>query len=146
MANDLFDFFDAANRGNHEFVDTLSDDQVKKIAPYVLLMWANGATRNTAEHVLYTNMVMNPYVFSLSTRPRLLLSLFIAANEDEDNPRYQFRKYGMTKESSDVQLIAQHYKCGTITAKQYHSMMSEEDLEELNSIYGNEPKGKKRKK
>jgi hypothetical protein len=134
--DNLFAYFDAINREDFSYVDRMSDEDVKKISPYVLLMWMNGSVDNNDIHCILTDMYVNPYVFSLSKHPRLLLKLFISANGGIDNTRYKFKK-SVTKEQTNViKMIAEHYDCNYNHAKDIKELLSEDDLKELEKLYG----------
>lgn len=137
MANvDIFAFLGAMNDGNYDYVDDMSDVEIKSLSPYVLTMWVNGVTRNAPEHILMTENLVNNKVFSLSNHPRLLYKLLIAANIDQDNPRYKFKKCGGKKSEKILTYICQHYGCGMGEARQYVNLLDEESVKELEEIYG----------
>lgn len=133
--DNLFQFFDAMNNENYDYIDKMTDDDVKKISPFVLLMWANGAVDNNHIHTILTDMYVNPYVFSLSKHPRLLLKLMVSANGGIDSTRYKFKK-SVTKEQSNlIKTIANHYRCGYNEAREIKELLSENDIKELEKLY-----------
>jgi hypothetical protein len=134
--NTLFALFDAINKGDYAFVDGLTDDQLKSLSPFVLLMWMNGAVDNNEIHVLLTDAVVNEFVFSFSAHPRLLLKMLITANAGIDRTRYQFVKSVGKNEDSIIRKLAKHYECGYDQAKDILPMMSEDDIKELKELYG----------
>jgi hypothetical protein len=134
--DNLFAFFDAMNAENYDYVDSMTDEEVKALSPFVLLMWANGAVDNPHIHTILTDTYVNPYVFSLSKHPRLLLKLMVTANGGIDRTRYKFKK-SVTKEQSNlIKIIAEHYQCGYNEAKEIKELLSKDDLKELESLYG----------
>lgn len=139
MANkksDLFGFLKKMNQEDYGYIDRMSDEEARDLAPFVLLMWANGAQGPNAHiHILLTDMYCNPYVFSLGRHPKLLLKLFVAANGGIDNCRYQFVKSGPTKESKDLYAICQFYDCGMTDARQIKRILSDEELKDIVEIY-----------
>jgi malate/lactate dehydrogenase len=136
MANDIFAFFNAVNQGDFEFVDSLSEEEAKKISPFVLLMWMHGAQSNPDIHIIVTNSFVNPFVFSLSKHHRFLLKLFIAANCNIDNARYKFVKSCVVAEKSIVaSRVASYYNCGLEHAKDIIPLLSDADLKELEELY-----------
>lgn len=128
---DIFTFFDKANKGEMKYVDQMTDKEVKEINPYVLLMWAQGASQNTAIHTIVTDMYMNDKVFTLKNHPRLLLKLFIAANGEIDDARYRFVKPKTKSTTMDVQSIAEYYQCSIREAEDYSRILSEDDMKEI---------------
>lgn len=136
QTSDLFKFFNKMNDGDFDYIDQISDDEVKGLAPFVMLMWANGAQGANAHiHTLMTDMYCNPYVFSLSKHPRLLLKLFVAANSDIDNCRYKFRKNGVKGETKSLYAISKFYGCGMHEATQYRDLLTDEELNDIVDIF-----------
>jgi len=133
---DLFKFFDHMNRGDYDYVDSLTEDEVKGLSAFVVLMWVNGAEGSNAPyHVLLTDMYCNPYVFSLSRHPRLLLKLLVAANSGMGNTRYAFKKNGIKNHTKELYAISRLYQCGMHEAKQYHEILNADEIEEIVDIF-----------
>lgn len=136
MADDLFRFLDAANSGaGYRFVDKMSDESLKSISPYVLLGWGHGAKNDKDTHVILTNEVLNPYVFSHAKHPRLLLKLFVAANSDIGDTRYGFVKFSGKEETNLLKQIARHYDVGIREAKDIKPLLSEQDIKLIKEMY-----------
>lgn len=134
MKADLFKFFDEMNAENYGYIDTLEDDEVKALSPYVLLMWMHGAQYNKEVHVLLTDWYCNSKVFSLSNHPRLLLKLFVAANGG-DTTRYKFKKSTGNEATKTAKAIASYYECSLSEAKDYMRILSKEDVKEITTVY-----------
>ena len=134
--SDLFAFFDALNKGDMDYVDSMTDKSVKDISPFVLTMWMSGATSNQVEHVILTDMYCNDKVFGLSKHPRLLLKLFISANSGMGNDRYKFERCVSKTESRAIHNIASYYRCGLHEARQYKELLSKDDIKEIEGIVG----------
>lgn len=130
----IFRFFNEANAGNHDFVNALTDEEVKGLSPYLLLMWFSGAERNQHSHTFLTNWYCNDKVFGLYNHPRLLLHLFVAANGDLGNTRYTYRKALSTNDRAKVLMVAEYYKVGYDVAKQYLELLDDKDLKEIEEI------------
>jgi len=133
---DLFKFLNKMNEGDLSYVDSLSDDEAKALSPYVIMMWINGASKNVEYRVILTDLYVNQYIFSLNKHPRLLLKLFVAANEGLGSCRYTFQKTLNKNNKHIYRMIANHYKVSYDEAKDYHRLLSESDIEELKEIYG----------
>lgn len=130
--DNLFKFFNEMNRGNFSYIDKMDDDEVKELSPFVMLMWAHGAKDNEMVHTLLTDLYCNPYVFSLSKHPRLLLKLFVAANGEIDNTRYKFKKAKQQRGSSkEVKAIASFYGCSLKDADEYASILSKAEIKDI---------------
>lgn len=133
--SDLFKFFSAANKGDFAFVDNMTDEEIKKISPFVLLGWGAGAEQNTEIHAIMTNEFMNDKVFSLGRHPRLLLKLFVAANSDIDSTRYKYIKAQKSKSTKEAEHIAAYYRCTLREAKDYARILTDDDKKEISKIY-----------
>lgn len=128
---DIFRFLEKMNEGDFRFIDNMSDEEVKSIAPFVLLMWANGAKSNKEYHVVLTDNLCNTKVFQLHNHPRLLLKLFFAANGGIDNTRYSFVKTVSKEESATIKIVAEYYKIGYDSAKDYMRLLTKEDIDRI---------------
>jgi len=133
---DLFEFFNRMNAGDFDYVDEMSDDEVKKLSPYVLLMWVRGAKSAATRHihVILTTLYCADKVYALAKHPRLLLKLFIAANCGIDKTRYGFMKQNKVNDKT-LDKIMQFYDVTLNEAEQYRRLLSEEDLKELETFY-----------
>lgn len=134
-SGDLFGFLNKMNQGDYDYVDQMSNEEIKALAPFVLLMWCNGAKTHTVEHTIMTDAICNDKVFSLSRHPRLLLKLFVAANEGFGGDRYAFKKATGADKSSVTKLICEHYQCTYQEAKDYQAILSEDDIKKLKEMY-----------
>jgi hypothetical protein len=129
--SDLFSFLRKANTGDFAQVDAMTDEEVKKVSPYLLLSWGMGADENTSVHSIMTDMYMNDKVFSLHKHPRLLLKLFVSANCDIDNTRYSFVKGGSSSQNKETKSIAHYYQCSLREARDYARILTDEDKKEI---------------
>jgi len=133
--SDIFKFFEKMNHERFEYVDELSDDDIKKLNAFMLLQWVNGSKSNSVAHVMLTDEFVNDRVFSLYQHPRLLLKLLIAANGGMGNTRYGFDKSVTSEKEKEIKQIASYYKVGYNTAKQYSRILSEEDIKTIKEFY-----------
>mgnify|MGYP001120331979 CR=1 FL=1 len=131
--SDLFGFLDKMASGDYRYVEQMSEEDVKKINTFVLLMW-EGEDDNIIRNII-TDQYCNDVVFSLSKHPRLLLKLFVAANDGLGRTKFQFVKSVSNQESKIYKLIATYYGCGYHEAKDIHRLLSKDDIKELKEIY-----------
>lgn len=130
----LFTYLKKANTGDFDYVNSLTDEEVNKISPYVLLGWGNGANQNNEIHTVMTDSIMNDKVFKFNKHPRLLLKLFMAANCDIDSTKYSYIKHGATKASKSIKYIAAYYKCSLREARDYARILTPEDIKEITKM------------
>lgn len=132
--SDLFGFLDRMNDEDYDYVDSLSDEEVKDLSAYVIMMWVLGASNQQESRIILTNDYVNQYFFSLSKHPRLLLKLLVSAN-GLGHCRYSFVKTTGSGSSADVDMIAKHYNVTPKDAKDYLKIIPESDLKELKKHY-----------
>lgn len=134
--SDLFQFLKKANQGDMRYVDNMSDEEVKGLAPFVLLGWGMGAESNEAIHTIMTNEYMNDKVFSLGKHPRLLLKLFVAANSHIDNTKYQYVKSKSVAHTKETDAVARYYNCGLREARDYVRILGADGVKQIVDIMG----------
>ena len=132
--SDLFTFFNHMNSEDYSYVDSLSDEEVKDLSAYVVMMWVLGASSQKEARVILTNDYVNQYFFTLSKHPRLLLKLLVSANGLGDC-RYEFTKTVGSSSNSDVGMIAKHYQVTDKDARDYLKILPESDLKTLRKHY-----------
>lgn len=133
--SDLFGFLKEMNKGNYRYIDTMSEDETKKISPFVLLMWCNGAESAPEVHTVLTDTYVNEYVFSLAKHPKLLHKLFFAANEGMGNTRYKFKKTATKDDMKQLKAICYYHQCSEREARDYMKILTKSDLKHLLDIY-----------
>lgn len=114
MKNYKLDIFKVLNKISHndyDFVDHLSEDELKSISPYVLQMWIKGADNNLDARMVLTNEVVNPYVFSLGDHKKLLYKLLCVSNGFGIDTRYYFKKKSKPQLNKTSALISKYYEC-----------------------------------
>jgi len=70
---DIFKLLTEISKKNTKYFDTLSDEEIKEIAPLVLMRWQTGT--NNAYQIYMLNELVNPFVFSLQKHKKLLVHL-----------------------------------------------------------------------
>ena len=130
----LFEYFKAVNKGDFDFVNRMSDEEVKSISPYVLLSWMHGAAHNAPHHIILTDLYCNDYVFRLQKHPRLLLKTFIEANSEMGDTKYNFVKPPTKKSDKNVQAISRYYDVTLKDAADYATILSDDEIDEIREI------------
>lgn len=133
--NFIFRFFERANAGDFEFVDRMTDEEVKSLSSFVLLMWAHGVRDHTETLTICNDYYLNGIVFSLAKHPRLLLKVFVEANSGLGSVRYGFKKSVTGEETLVYQYISQYYRCSIREAKDLKRMLSAEEIKEIKDLY-----------
>lgn len=131
---DIFKLFGKMNNEDYAWVMALTDDELKTVSVYVLLMWIHGVDRNESAHLILTNQYVNQYVFHLQKHNRLLLLLMFAVNSGMGSPRYQFKKSVTKQETKSIKAIASFYNCTYDDAKGYADILSADEIKEMIEI------------
>lgn len=132
---DIFELFRKMNNEDYEWVMSMSEEDLKTVSVYVLLMWIHGVDRNQSTHLILTNSYVNQYVFHLGHHSRLLLLLMFVTNGGMGSPRYQFKKSVSKQETKSVKAVAEFYKCTYDDAKGYLEILSPDEVKEMIEIY-----------
>lgn len=117
---DLFRFFREADRGNFRVVDDYTDEEVRQISPFVLMMWEPDV--NPGVRSILLNLYLNQYVFGqLRKHPRLLLKLFVEASSMGDGADFRFKKKatqaGSTGGQDLIRAVSRHYNVSVRAAR-----------------------------
>lgn len=132
MANtlDLFDILNQLNKKNINWFDELTLDEIKSIAPVVLMRWLSGV--HNASQIMIINEILNPYVFTLANNKKLLWYLMCICTTGK-HQRYSWSKinYGNSTQSLTIKCIKQYYNYSTRHAKQVLPLVKPEQVIEM---------------
>lgn len=122
---------DNISHDRRDRIDQYSDEDLKSVSPYVLLMWIMGANNNLGIRALLTDEFVNRYVFALSSRKKLLLKLLCMANGYEIDTKYRFRNPQKQKQSYLVSLVAKYHNVPERRAQEDMRIYSADDFREI---------------
>lgn len=134
MSSKLFQFLDAVDAGNFDFVDNLSDDEVKEIQPYVALGWLHGSKVGRVEHVLLTDTYVNLNMFNLGRHPRLILQTMIASNcglTNGGSRNYSYVRSNGAKKTKEILAVAKFYDVTASEAEAYVRILGPDEVKEI---------------
>lgn len=129
-------FLERMRVGDVEYLDSLTDEQLKEIQPYVMLMWINGAYGDSTDVATLLIRVANftsGKIFSLGQHRRLLLRLLISLHDGLNIRGYRFIKPNIGKkvESLEIQAVCSIFNCSPRHAKQMYNLVPKDVLEEV---------------
>ena len=87
---DLFKLLDNITEGNIDYINQLSEEELKEFSPHVITMWLKNANVNKEVRLMLLNAQLNPYLHSLGTHKKLLYQLMCCASGLNDSARYSF--------------------------------------------------------
>ena len=124
---------------NMDYIDSLSQEELDSISPYVIQLWLRGADNNEHSRMVITNEVCNPYIFSLAIHKTLLLKLMCVANGLGVRTSYSFRKKRKVFNFPlSLGIIMDYYDYSESDAKESFDLMSKKDIMELAELVGSE--------
>ena len=128
---DIFKLLRSISRGDKDFIDSLTEEELKDFSPYVVNMWLSNPADLINERTLYTNAMVNPHIFGLAKHKKLLYKLMCISQGFGDT-RYTFPKKmaGSTMKSS-VDLIMEWYKVRKEVAELYLKSLVKTDIIEM---------------
>ncbi len=127
----IFDVLNAVNKKNAKYFNTLTEDEIKTIQPFVLMRWLTGTDDET--QIMLLNEFVNPVAFPLTKHKELLWQLLTIANSGV-RQRYTWPKLESKKESSKpiaTALVKQAYGYNDSHAADALQLLTIEDLIDL---------------
>ena len=136
MANDaqkldIFRVMRAASSKKENFLDTLDEDEVKQLQPFLTMRWMTGTS--SARQVYFMNEFVNPYAFSLTNHKQLLWQLLVVAADGKQH-RYEWIKAPGRATSGrplSVDVIQRTYGYNTNHANQAMKCLTVDDVVDM---------------
>jgi hypothetical protein len=122
---------DNISHDRRDRIDQYSDEDLKSVSPYVLLMWIMGADNNLDIRAVLTDEFVNQYTFALANRKKLLLKLLCVSNGYKIDTRYRFRNPQKQKQSYLVSLVAKYHKVPEKRAQEDMRIYDADDFREM---------------
>lgn len=133
---DIFKLLKHIDNGDYDFVDTLSDDELKAFTPYVVQTWLYGSYDNKELRTVLLNELCNSLTFSLQKHPKLLYKLFCNASGFGETNHYFPKAISKTKKPLTVKLLKSHYVIGDNEANDMLSLYDSDGIKELITYNG----------
>lgn len=135
MANDVFHYMKQVENGNYQFFLDLTDEGVKAVQPFQLLMWAQGSSLNRDVIVAMSDEI-NQKFFKFHQHPKLQYLLLVSALSDIPQGRLKFRKPKMgTGGTKQIKAVSEYFFVPFETASKYIDLMDEEDVTTITELY-----------
>jgi hypothetical protein len=133
---DIFKVLSKIDNGDVNFIDTLSEEELKSFTPFVVQNWLYGSTDDTEIRTVLLNELTNRFVFSLQKHPKLLYKLFCTASGFGET-RHYYPKAATTKRPlGTLKLLMAHYGSNERDAIDMLKFYNKEDIKELAEYNG----------
>ena len=121
--------------GDYEFVNNLSDDDLKELNPFVMLMWAAEPMDNIEAQKIVLDDFIGDKFFELYKHPKLQMMLMIAAVSGFSGGYRFMRPSKKSEHDKTVELVMREFSCDRNAATEYLEFLTEDDLAELKEYY-----------
>jgi hypothetical protein len=125
---DIFDFLKQIDDNNIDYVRSLSDSDLKSIAPVVFTRWLSGCKNK--EQLLLVNNILNNFIFSLDKDKKLLLYLMICCSKNRKSYKW-FPKNSSINKNIKLEIISQYYNITYKDAKNYLDFLSIDEIKDM---------------
>jgi hypothetical protein len=136
---DIFKLLERLSVKDYKYFEALSEEELKSIAPLVLMRWLSGTSE--ARQVYFLNELANPMVFSLSKHKQLLLKLLTICASGKTR-KYTWSKAKGKKTSNTpkaLEVVKQYYGYSTNHAIDAMKLLSNEQILEAAEYLGTQP-------
>lgn len=123
----LFSTLKQIDNNDYQFYNELTDDEKRKIGPYILLKWLSFS--NDAERIKLINETANVYMFSLYKYPELMSKVLAASGTGKE----EFYKFisPSKKVSTKLKSISVILKYHNISKDEANYMLDLYDMDEV---------------
>ena len=133
---DIFDILDNLNAKNRNYYPSLKDEEKKAIPMPVVMRWLTGTSN--PRQIVFINELVNPFVFSLSKHPELIMDLMMSCTSGS-KVRYRYPKLAKKKASGTpklVQTIQEYFGYNSKHAEDALGILEDDDILDYASQLG----------
>ena len=115
---DIFNVLNKISTKDRNFYSSLSDEEQKSIAPFVIMRWLSG-TRDIRQ-IVFLNELVNPFVFEMSHHKSLIMDLLTISSSGKSQ-RYSWNKTHTRKSSKtpvSASVLREYYGYSSIQAEE----------------------------
>jgi len=135
---DIFKVLNAIADGNIDFFNTLDEETLKSVQPYVLMLWGMGINTDQDFHAVYLNEFVNRKFFAIGKHKKLQLGLLcVALKEPGARMKYSIPKKTKQKPLS-LKAIQAYYSYNEQHASDALNILNVDDLVDLAEELGYE--------
>lgn len=125
---DIFKILERISVKDKEFVNSLTEEDLKSLQPLVLMRWMSGTT--DIRQIYFLNELANPMIFSLGRHKKLLLDILMISSSGK-NKRYVWNKAKNNKKTSmphTIEVIKKYFGYSTLQSKEALQLLKDEDI------------------
>lgn len=133
---DLFKLLNQISSGRMDFIETLTEEEMKEFQPVVINMWLSNPSDAIAARNYYSNLILNEHIFSLPKHKKLLFKL-MCISQNMGKTSYTFPKSTKKKtNTTSVGVVMDYYNVSKTTAELYLKSLNKKIVLDLASQLG----------
>ncbi len=125
---DLFKLLNNVTQKNSKYYDSLPEEEVKEVAPVVMMRWLTGS--NNPYQIYMLNELVNPFVFPLQKHKKLLVYLMTLCSGGAATRHKYIKAKGknVTNTPKVVGVIKEYFDYSTKDSIEVLSLISNDDV------------------
>jgi len=136
---DIFNVLNHINKKDKDFINTLTEEELKAFQPYVVMRWLSGTA--SARQIFFLNTLVNQFVFNIPDHKVLLYYLMTICTSGK-NQRYTWSSSASKKNKTlpnVISVIRDYYKYSSSEARDVLPLLSHEDILSHAACLGRQP-------
>lgn len=128
--NNIFEILKRIDGGDYKYIDSLADDDIKKISSFLLLKWMGFSSNKNKVQALALGA--NQYLFKLHRHPKLMYKLLVASSGGVAE-FYQWikRAEDTVKRPETVKILKDYYNISSDEAHELSILMNFSSMEAI---------------
>jgi len=139
-ALDMFEVLARIDQKDYSIWDTLSEDQIKEVSPYMLLRWMTGT--NNDKQLIFLNRIVNTLLFSVGNDHKELMLKLLTVSSQGGVKRYKWQNHKTLKKAGtklSLQAVKEYTKESERHAIEAMRLYSPQDILEMGEDLGWQP-------
>ncbi len=137
---DVFELLKEIDKGNYDYFDNLTQEQINSFSPLVVMRWMSGT--DDEKQILRLNTILNPRIFNLAKHKELLYKTLCVCSSKKYK-RYTWMKVVNAKKNENgneiLQIIAKYYSTSIKDSKQIQKIITVSDFVSILESLGYQP-------
>lgn len=137
---DIFELLKEIDKGNYNYFDNLTEEQIVAFSPLVVMRWLSGT--DDEKQILRLNTILNPKIYTLAAHKELLFKLMCICSTKKYK-RYTWMKVLNAKKTENsleiLQIIAKYYGTSIKDSKAIQKILDVNDFVVILEQLGYQP-------